>query len=113
MFLVDALLILAMMFFLFLPITDRKTARMKLCMLCALCALFAVFSVSVTRATHVAPVQLAGIVTTHQALQSSHMPICKTSFGFSPWPAWDIRLPYGQANTRERQWNSSWRGVVC
>ncbi len=54
MFLVDALLILAMMFFLFLPITDRKTVRMKLCMLCAL---FAVFSVSVTRATHVAPVQ--------------------------------------------------------
>ena len=60
MFLVDALLILAMIFFLFLPITDRKTVRMKLCMLCAL---LAVLSVSVTR-TYVAPVQLAGIVAT-------------------------------------------------
>ena len=60
MFLVDALLILAMIFFLFLPITDRKTVRMKLCMLCALLAMF---SVSVTR-TYVAPVQLAGIVAT-------------------------------------------------
>jgi high-affinity Fe2+/Pb2+ permease len=61
MFLVDALLILAMMFFLFLPITDRRTVRMKLCMLFAL---LAVFSVSVA-GTHVAPVQLAGIVSTH------------------------------------------------
>lgn len=61
MFLVDALLILAMMFFLFLPITDRRTVRMKLCMLCALLALF---SVSVTR-THVASVQLAGISSIH------------------------------------------------
>jgi hypothetical protein len=58
MFLIDALLILAMLFFLFLPITDRRTVRMRLCMLCALGA---VFSASVTR-THVAPVQLAGIV---------------------------------------------------
>ena len=61
MFLVDALLILAMIFFLFLPITDRKMVRMKLC---TLCALLAMFSVSVTR-TQIAPVQLAGIVTTH------------------------------------------------
>lgn len=60
MVLVDALLILAILFFLFLPITDRKTVRMKLCMLCALAA---VLSVSVPR-THVAPVQLAGIVST-------------------------------------------------
>ena len=60
MFLVDALLILAMIFFLFLPITDRKTVRMKLCMLCALLAMV---SVSVTR-TQIAPVQLAGIVAT-------------------------------------------------
>ena len=60
MFLVDALLILAMIFFLFLPITDRKTVRMKLCMLCALLAMF---SVSVTR-TQIAPVQLARIVAT-------------------------------------------------
>ena len=61
MFLVDALLILAMLFFLFLPISDRRTVRMRLCMICAL---FAVFSVSVTR-THVAPVQLASLVATH------------------------------------------------
>lgn len=61
MFLVDALLILAMLFFLFLPITDRRTVRMRLCMLCAL---LAVFSVSVTR-THVAPTLLAGLASTH------------------------------------------------
>ena len=46
MFLVDALLILAMLFFLFLPITDRRTVRMMLCMLCAL---LEVFSVSLSR----------------------------------------------------------------
>jgi hypothetical protein len=47
MVIIDALLIVAMMFFLFLPITDRKTARMKLCVVCAIAALLAV---SVTRA---------------------------------------------------------------
>ncbi|WP_431206257.1 hypothetical protein ACQ86E_16440 [Bradyrhizobium betae] len=57
MFLVDALLILAMLFFLFLPISDRRTVRMRLCMLCALLAMF---SVSITR-TPVAPVLLASI----------------------------------------------------
>lgn len=61
MFVVDMLLILAMMFSLFLPITDRRTVRMRLCMLCALLALF---SASVTR-THVAPVQLARVGSTH------------------------------------------------
>lgn len=60
MFLVDLLLILAMLFFLFLPISDRRTVRMRLSMVCVL---LAVFSVSVTR-THVAPVQLAGVVST-------------------------------------------------
>jgi hypothetical protein len=40
MILVDVLLILAMLFFLFLPITDRKTAQMKVCVLCALLAVF-------------------------------------------------------------------------
>ncbi|WFU73245.1 MULTISPECIES: hypothetical protein [unclassified Bradyrhizobium] len=59
LFLIDALLILAMLFFLFLPVSDRRTVRMRLSMLCVL---LAVFSVSVTR-THVAPVQLAGMVT--------------------------------------------------
>ena len=77
MFLVDALLILAMLFFLFLPITDRRTVRMRLCMICAL---LAVFSVSVSR-THVAPVLLASL-----------------SSGFSSWPASDIRLHHGQGN---------------
>jgi hypothetical protein len=61
LFLVDALLVLAMLFFLFLPICDRKTVRMRLCMLCAL---LAVFSASVTR-THVAPAHLASLVATH------------------------------------------------
>ncbi len=36
MILVDVLLVVAMLFFLFLPITDRKTVRMKICVLCAL-----------------------------------------------------------------------------
>jgi hypothetical protein len=57
MVLVDALLVLAMLFFLFLPITDRKTVRMKLMVLCAL---MAAFTVSVTTA-RVSQVQLAGI----------------------------------------------------
>ncbi|UGA46174.1 hypothetical protein HU230_0009105 [Bradyrhizobium quebecense] len=34
--LVNALLVLAIAFFFFLPMTDRRTARMKLCMVCAL-----------------------------------------------------------------------------
>jgi hypothetical protein len=58
MFLIDAMLVLAILFFLFLPITDRKTVRMKLYMLCTLLALF---TMSVTR-THVPDVQLAGVV---------------------------------------------------
>jgi hypothetical protein len=61
MVLIDALLILAMMFFLFLPITDRRTVQMKLCVLCALLVVFA-FAVTWT---HGSNVQLAGIVSTH------------------------------------------------
>lgn len=53
-----ALLVLAVLFFLFLPITDRKTTRMKLVMVCALLGLFVV---SVTQ-THVSRVQLARVV---------------------------------------------------
>jgi ABC-type xylose transport system permease subunit len=60
MVLIDALLILAMMFFLFLPITDRRTVQMKLCVLCAL---LMVFAVTATR-THGSHVQLAGIEST-------------------------------------------------
>ena len=60
MILVDALLLLVMMFFLFLPMTDRRTVRMRLGMLCAL---LAVFSLAVT-STHRAPVQVAGVAST-------------------------------------------------
>jgi high-affinity Fe2+/Pb2+ permease len=42
MIIIDALLVAAMLFFLFLPITDRKTVRMKLCMLLAIAAVLAV-----------------------------------------------------------------------
>lgn len=61
MILLDALLVLAMLFFLVLPITDRRTVRMRLGMLCML---LAVFSVSVT-STHIAPVRLAGLMAGH------------------------------------------------
>jgi hypothetical protein len=54
----DTILVLAILFFLFLPITDRKTVRMKLYMLCALLTLF---TVSVTRG-HAPQVQVAGVV---------------------------------------------------
>ena len=60
MVLIDALLVLAMLFFLFLPIADRKTARMKLVVLCTL---LAAFTVSVT-GTRVSPMQPAGMVST-------------------------------------------------
>ena len=60
MFVLDALLVLAMLFFLFLPITDRKTVQMKLT---ALCMLLVLFAASVTR-THVPEMQLAGVVST-------------------------------------------------
>lgn len=60
MVLIDALLMLAMMFFLFLPITDRRTVQMKLRVLCAL---MVVFAFSATR-THGSHVRLAGIETT-------------------------------------------------
>jgi hypothetical protein len=60
MVLMDTLLIVAMMFFLFLPITDRRTVQMKLCVLCALMVMFAF---TATR-THGSRVQMAGIVST-------------------------------------------------
>jgi len=46
MYLINTLLILAMLFVFFLPITDFKTVRMKLCVLCALAL---VLTASVTR----------------------------------------------------------------
>jgi hypothetical protein len=57
MLLLDALLFLAMMFFLFLPIGDRRTVQMRVFVLCALATFFAA---SVTR-THAPHLQLAGI----------------------------------------------------
>ncbi|MBR0969087.1 MULTISPECIES: hypothetical protein [Bradyrhizobium] len=84
LFLVDALLILAMMFFLLLPITDRRTVRMRLCMVCAL---LAVFSVSVTR-TPIVPALLASIVSPPGALRAPHMQ-----------PSWDMRVLHGQGNS--------------
>jgi hypothetical protein len=58
MFVLNVLLAVAMLFFLFLPITDRKTVEMKAAMLCMLAALFAA-SVSWG---HMPPVQFASVV---------------------------------------------------
>ena len=57
MIIIDALLIVAMLFFLFLPITDRKTVRMKLLVVCAIAA---VLAVSLTR-TASPDLQLASV----------------------------------------------------
>lgn len=94
MFLVDALLILAMLFFLFLPITDRRTVRMRLCVLCAF---LAVFSVSVTR-THVAPGQLAGVGSLPGMGRVPHMHTGDPSSGFPLRPLSDMRLLHGQGH---------------
>ncbi|PSO20902.1 hypothetical protein [Bradyrhizobium sp. MOS003] len=92
MFLIDALLILAMLFFLFLPISDRRTVRMRLCMLCAL---LAVFSVSITR-TPIVPVLLASVSAPPGMARVPHMHIGERPSGFSPRPTSDIRLIHGQ-----------------
>ena len=60
MIIIGALLIVAMLFFLFLPITDRKTVRMKLCVILAIAAVFAV-SVAHTGAPNV---QIASVAHT-------------------------------------------------
>jgi hypothetical protein len=57
MYLITALLTVAMMFIFFLPITDYKTVRMKLCVLCALGL---VLTVSATR-THAPDPQVASL----------------------------------------------------
>lgn len=46
MYVINAVLVIAMLFIFFLPITDFKTVRMKLCVLCALAL---VLTASVTR----------------------------------------------------------------
>ena len=58
MYLIDTLIILAMIFIFFLPITDFKTVRMKLCVLCALAL---VLTVSVTR-THAPDPKVASLL---------------------------------------------------
>ena len=93
-FLIDALLILAMLFFLLLPITDRRTVRMRLCMICAL---LAVFSVSVTR-TPVVPVLLASIASPPGLVRVPHMHMSDPSSGLSPRPASDMRMLLGQGS---------------
>jgi len=92
MFLIDVLLILAMLFFLFLPITDRRTVRMRVCMLGAL---LAAFSASITRAP-IVPVLLAGVSAPPGVARVPHMHIGEPSSGFSPRPTSDIRLIHGQ-----------------
>lgn len=94
MILIDALLILAMLFFLFLPISDRRTVRMRLCMVCAL---LAVFSVSITR-TPVVPTVLASLTSPSGTVRVPHMHMSDPSSGFSPRPVSDIRLRHGQGN---------------
>ncbi|KYG23346.1 hypothetical protein SE92_26490 [Bradyrhizobium sp. AT1] len=91
-FLIDALLILAMLFFLFLPISDRRTVRMRLCMVCAL---LAVFSVSITR-TPIVPVLLASVSAPPGMARVPHMHVAEPSSGFSPRPTSDIRLIHGR-----------------
>jgi hypothetical protein len=49
MYVIYGVLVIAMLFIFFLPITDYKTVRMKLCVLSALALVLAV-SVSTTRA---------------------------------------------------------------
>jgi hypothetical protein len=92
LFLIDALLILAMLFFLFLPISDRRTVRMRLCMVCAL---LAVFTVSVTR-TPVVPVLLASIASPPGAVRVPHIHFSDPSSAFSPRPASDLRVLHGR-----------------
>jgi hypothetical protein len=57
MYFIDALLIMAMLFIFFLPITDYKTVRMKLCVLAALAL---VLTVSVVK-THAPDPQIASL----------------------------------------------------
>jgi len=55
-YLVNSLLVLAMIFFFFLPITDQKTARMKLCVVCGLAVVLTVSATSIRTHTPPAPV---------------------------------------------------------
>jgi uncharacterized membrane protein len=54
--LINSLIVLAMIFFFFLPITDYKTARMKLCVVCALAVVLTVSATSIR--THPSPASI-------------------------------------------------------
>ncbi len=58
MYVINAVLVIAMLFIFFLPITDYKTVRMKLCVFCALAL---VLTASVTR-VHVPDPIVASLV---------------------------------------------------
>jgi hypothetical protein len=58
MYVINAVLVIAMLFIFFLPITDYKTVRMKLCVLCALAL---VLTVSMTR-TQIPDSRIAGLM---------------------------------------------------
>jgi hypothetical protein len=58
MYVINAVLVIAILFIFFLPITDYKTVRMKLCVLCALAL---VLTASVTR-TQVPDPRVASLV---------------------------------------------------
>ena len=58
MYVIYGVLVIAMLFIFFLPITDYKTVRMKLCVVCALAL---VLAVSVTAARDAEP-QIASLV---------------------------------------------------
>ncbi len=58
MYVINAVLVIAMLFIFFLPITDYKTVRIKLCVFCALAL---VLTASVTR-TQVPDPIVAGLV---------------------------------------------------
>lgn len=58
-FLVNALLVLAMAFFFFLPMTDRRTAWMKLCVVCTLAVVLTVSASAPFRPHAPAPVMVS------------------------------------------------------
>jgi hypothetical protein len=60
MALIDMLLVLALLFFLFLPITDRRTVHLKLAMICTVLAMLTLSAAH----THMPQVQLAGVAQT-------------------------------------------------
>ncbi len=58
MALINVLLVLALLYFLFLPITDRRTVQMRLAMMCTLLALLTISATHI----HAPETQLARVV---------------------------------------------------